>query len=431
MSSQPTHAMDLARLPTHLQATLAQAAALANTQGAQLWLVGGIVRDLLLADGFGSDVDLAVEGDALALAAALGALPGGRVVATHIAFGTATVELPAPGGGRLVIDLARARAERYPRPAALPEVRPAPIEEDLARRDYSINALAVELRAVGGALAPGRTLDPFGGRADLAARLLRLLHPASLRDDPTRILRGVRLAARLGLRLEPASQAQLEEARDAGYLSLLSAERVLDELCLALAEPRPDAVLRLADTWGITREILPGMHWSPELGERGERLAASGGAGLPEGPLVWAGLIAYDLGVDELRTLAARYPLPAQAANLLRQLPALRALAPSLASRPPNSAIERMLRPFAPEATAVLHYAEPAAAPAVAHYFQTLRHTRTLLDGNDLRRLGLAPGPALGRLLDELRAATLDGVVATREEAEMWIRARLTTPGVA
>jgi tRNA nucleotidyltransferase (CCA-adding enzyme) len=412
----------LARLPGPVAAALARAAALAAEQRAGLWLVGGVVRDLLLGAPPGRDVDLAVEGDAPALAAALAA-EGGRVLAAHAPFGTATVELPAPGAAPLIVDLARARAERYPRPAALPEVEPAPIEADLIRRDFSVNALALELRAAGGGLEPGRLLDLYGGREDLAARTLRLLHGASLRDDPTRVLRGLRLAARLGLRPEPATEAQIGAALAAGYLGMLSAERVLGELCLALEEPRPDHVLRLADAWGVTPQVLPGLGWSDELGARGAAIAVGGGP--PAGPLVWAGALLYGLEPAALAAIAARYPLPAEAAALLRQLPALREAAARLRPGLPNSAVDRTLRPFTPAAVAVLHYAEPSAAEAASRYLTTLRAAKAPLDGNDLRRLGVAPGPQLGRLLDELRAAALDGAVGDRAEAEAWVRGRL------
>jgi tRNA nucleotidyltransferase (CCA-adding enzyme) len=415
----------LARLPEGHRPVLARAAQLAAAQGAGLWLVGGVVRDLLLGVDPGRDVDLAVEGDAPALAASLATELGGRILATHAPFGTATLEVSA-GPESLLLDLARTRVERYPRPAALPEVRPAPVAADLIRRDFSINAIALELRADAGGLAAGRLLDPHGGQLDLAAGMLRLLHPNSLRDDPTRILRGLRLAARLRLRLDPGSQAQLGQALRERYLSLLSSERVLAELCLALEEPRPDAALRLADSWGVTPQILPWLAWGSGLAARCERLALATDIAEPDRPLVWAGLLLYELGGPELAALAGRYPLPTEAAELLRELPQLRALAPELASPLPNSAVDRLLRPFSSTAVAVLHYAEPAAARAAERYGRVLHHTRSPLDGRDLQRLGVAPGPGLGKLLAELRAAVLDGAVTTRAEAERWVQARLS-----
>lgn len=424
---QATSEALIARLPAMLAAPLARAAQLAAAQGSRLWLVGGLVRDLLGGVPPERDLDLAVEGDALALAAALAAAEGGHVTASHAPFGTASVALERPGTPPLVVDLARTRVERYARPAALPEVTPAPIEADLIRRDYSVNAVALELHAHAGRLAPGRLLDPFEGRADLAAGRLRLLHAQSLRDDPTRILRGLRLAARLGLHLDAASQAQLRDALAAGYLGMLSDERILAELCLALEEPRPDGALRLADAWGVTPQILPALAWSVPLAERSERLATEGWplATLSGDPLLWAGVLLYDLDAQALARLAARYPLPAEAATLLHQLPALRQAAAQLTPEQPNSAVDRLLRPFSPVAVAVLHYAAPSLAAQTLRFERELRGMRAPLNGDDLRRMGVQPGPGMGRLLAELRDATLDGVVASREQAERWVRSRL------
>ncbi len=419
----------LARLPAELRVALVCAARLAAVRAGRLWLVGGMVRDVLCGMPPGRDVDLAVEGDAPALARAFAAATGGRLTATHTAFGTATVELALSAGPALLIDFAGSRVERYPQPAALPEVQPAPIEDDLLRRDFSVSAMAIELRAEGDQLRAGRMLDPFGGRADLATSRLRLLHATSLRDDPTRLLRGLRLAARLDLQPDPATTAQIQEALAAGYLGLLSAERVIAELCLCLEEPRPDAVLRLADAWGVTPQVLPGLSWNEALAARSERLVTAPDDEPRGGPIVWAGLLLYALDDAQRAAIAARYPLPAEASGLLRQLPALRALAPRLSGTLANSAIDRLLRPFSVEAITVLHYAEPAAAAVTAHYLRALRPARALLDGNDLQRLGLTPGPALGRMLEELRAATLDGAVSSREQAEAWVRQRLATPG--
>lgn len=413
----------LARLPATINAPLALAAGLGEGMGLRLWLVGGVVRDLLLGVPLGPDVDLAVEGEVGALGSALAEATGGRVVAAHPPFGTATVAVPGEGG-ELMVDLARTRVERYPRPAALPEVTPAPIEADLIRRDFSVNAMALGLGVAGGRLVPGRLLDPFDGRADLAARRLRLLHGASLRDDPTRLLRGVRQAARLGMEPEATTQAQIAAALAAGYLSLVTPERLLNELCLTLAEPRPDEVMRVATHWGVVGQLVPGLAWSPALAERANRFATDGQAYGPRN-LVWAGLLLYDLPQAGLAALAERYHLPSEATALLRQLPALRGMAPQLREATPNSLIDRLLRPFATAAIAVLHYAEPATAAPTARYLDQLRQARPPLDGNDLRRLGVAPGPGLGILLEELRALALDGAVTTRAAAEEWVRTRI------
>ncbi|MGQ9927579.1 MAG: CCA tRNA nucleotidyltransferase [Chloroflexaceae bacterium] len=409
-------------LPPDHRSILARAASLAEVHAARLWLVGGVVRDLLCQAPLGRDVDLAVEGDAPALATDLAARIGGRLRAVHAAFGTASVEVQTADGRTLILDLAGSRVERYPSPGALPEVAPAPIEDDLYRRDFSVNALALELRVVDGQLRAGRLLDPSGGRADLVTGRLRLLHAQSLRDDPTRMLRGARLAARLDLHPDPATAAQIQAALKAGYLSLVSNERILTELCLSLEEARPDETLRLADAWGVTPQVIAGLAWSEALAARCTRLALAPASAPAGGPLVWAGLLLYDLDSEGLTAIAGRYPLPSEAADLLRHLPGLRAVATLLTPDLPNSSVDRLLRPFSVTAVTVLHYAEPAAAATTARYLRELRTMRAPLNGNDLQRLGIAPGPLLGRTLEALRAAALDGEVGTREEAEVWVQ---------
>ncbi|NJN15498.1 MAG: CCA tRNA nucleotidyltransferase [Oscillochloris sp.] len=413
-------------LPVSLRGLLAQAAAVGAAHNAQLWMVGGIIRDLMLGVPFGRDIDLAVEGDVAALADELAAALGGRLIARHDAFGTASLQ-----AGAHTFDLARTRVEHYPRPAMLPEVAPAPIEADLIRRDFSVNAIALALLPDNGALRAGPIFDPFDGRADLSAGRLRLLHEASLRDDPTRLLRGLRLAARLRFTPDPASQAQIQAALAAGYLQLLTPERILGELCLALEEPAPNEVLALADTWGVTPQILPGLQSSAALQARCARFRIDTEPPLDAvaHSLIWLGLLMYDLSPAERATIARRYPLPSGSADLLHQLDALQPLLPDLERSTTASAITRLLRPFGAATIAVLHYAEPGGVGlAAAAYLRHLRHIRAPLDGNDLRRLGVAPGPAMGRLLDELRSATLDGLIAGRSDAETWVRRRLEEP---
>jgi tRNA nucleotidyltransferase (CCA-adding enzyme) len=414
-----TPAAILARLPQDLRTNLARAVTVGAQRGARLWLVGGVVRDLMIGWPISRDIDLAVEGDVTPFVSALAYALGGHIRATHAAFGTATVAIPGH-----TFDIARTRSERYPHPAVLPEVEPAPIETDLIRRDFSINAIAVELRAEGLELHAGALLDRFDGRADLAADRLRLLHPASLRDDPTRILRGLRLAARLGLTLDTDARAQIADALTQGYLGLLSSERVLSELCLALDEPHPAATLRLSDDWGVTEQLLPGLRWTPTLAQRLERAATHPDLQqfLPSdaGPWLRAGLFLVDQP-DPAAPLA-RHTLPTPLSRLLQEVPSLRAAVPALTGALSPGALDALLHPFSTLGLAVLHYAEPSAAPAIAQYLYVLRPQRPPLNGRDLQRLGVPPGPQIGRLLSELRRVYLDGIVTDREAAERWVR---------
>src|SRR5215213_5895208 len=209
-----------------------------------VYLVGGAVRDLLLGRGRSANLDLVVEGDAGTLAAQL----GGAEVLEHERFGTATVKVDG-----LEVDVAATRTESYARPGALPDVAPgAGIEDDLTRRDFTVNAMAVPIAAgERGATSP-ELIDPTGGVADLGAGVLRVLHPASFVEDPTRALRAARYASRLGLSLEPETE-QLLRATD---LETVSADRREAELLRLSAEPQAARGFELLAGWGLV-ELRP------------------------------------------------------------------------------------------------------------------------------------------------------------------------------
>jgi tRNA nucleotidyltransferase (CCA-adding enzyme) len=201
---------------------------------APAWLVGGAVRDLLLGAG-SVDLDVAIEGDARSVARELASRLDGEA-REHERFGTATVR-----AGGLTVDLASTRRETYPQPGALPEVAEASLDEDLARRDFTVNAIAASLAAD----RVGELRDPHGGRADLDAGVIRVLHPRSFADDPTRLLRAVRYESRLGFRMDPETERLAREAIAAGALSTVSGARIRDELLDLLGETnRPSASAR-------------------------------------------------------------------------------------------------------------------------------------------------------------------------------------------
>ena len=217
-------------------APVLDAAAGAVRAGERVYLVGGTVRDILL--GVPSlDVDVVVEGDAVAVAGRLAEALGGSLTA-HGRFGTAVVDR----GDGSHVDVVTARRETYPEPAALPVVEPGTIEDDLRRRDFTVNALAASLAPDGF----GALVDPCGGRADLAAGTIRVLHERSFVDDPTRIVRAVRYESRFGFRMDAATETLARAAVDAGLLGLLTPTRLGDELVTLLAEDRDRGRLRAA-----------------------------------------------------------------------------------------------------------------------------------------------------------------------------------------
>jgi tRNA nucleotidyltransferase (CCA-adding enzyme) len=417
-------AAGLDALDPSVREVLATAGRLGAEAGWPVALVGGLVRDLLgdRATAAPRDVDLVVEGDARRLARRVAAALGGAV-REHAAFQTASVTL---GDGR-TIDFATARRERYRAPGALPEVEPATLGEDLRRRDFSVNAMAARLEAA----AWGDLVDVEGGAADLRRRVIRVLHPLSFVEDPTRIFRAARFASRLGFRLD-ATTARL--ARAAGGLDCyeaLSADRLGAELDAALAEPDPADVLRRLLALGAFRLGSPRYRMSPAT-EALIRRVSERTRSVPLAPetvrLLHVLALTAGLGPAAATAWAERFGLPAPARAMAARA---REGAPSLVSRLTRT-------PAADDAYGLLRgQPEPVAAWAavIARAGRARRHLaahlgrwrvlRPLLSGDDLQAMGVAPGPRLGALLDDLRAAQAAGRLAGRGEARAWVRRAL------
>jgi tRNA nucleotidyltransferase (CCA-adding enzyme) len=368
---------------------------------APAYLVGGAVRDLLRGER-GVDLDVAVEDDATAIARAVAVRVGGEA-RLHERFGTATVR--APG---LLVDLATTRRERYVRPGALPEVEPATLDEDLARRDFAINAMALALS--GDDL--GRLVDPHGGRADLDAHAVRVLHDESFLDDPTRLLRAVRYEARLGFRMDPGTEKLARAAIDGGAPATVSGHRIADELLDLLAEVEvARAVERLSDL-GVDRALDPSLEADADLvasaalacsecgAERTLAALAALVAREPEALAPWVDSLGLTRS-DRERVMAAA-----------RQAPGL--VAPLRGDLPP-SAVHALLRCEPPE-TLSLALAMGAPARPILRFVADLRSVHLEITGNDLLDAGVPSSPAIGRALDEVLRMKLDGELAGRED---------------
>jgi tRNA nucleotidyltransferase (CCA-adding enzyme) len=373
--------------------------ALAGVEGAHL--VGGAVRDVLLG-GEAVDLDVVVEGDAAAAAHTAADRLGGRV-REHERFGTATVE-----ADDLAFDVARARRERYPAPGALPEVEPASLEEDLVRRDFTVNALAVAL----GPPAPGALRTAPQSREDLEARRLRVFHDASFRDDPTRLLRLVRYATRLRFAIEPRTEELARVAVAAGAPATVSGGRIGDELRLLLREPEPNTALRLAGELGLDRALHPAFAPDPEAAERARALlppdgredlvilAAACRAFDREALSAWLDELEFPAGERDVVLAAAL-----GAASLGSRLTA--------AGRP--SEIANAARGQSPEAVALAAAVVPEAVDSARRWLDELRHLTLEIDGEDVLAAGVPEGPEIGRALDGALARKLDGEVVGRD----------------
>jgi tRNA nucleotidyltransferase (CCA-adding enzyme) len=348
-----------------------------------VYVVGGAVRDALLGHP-SYDLDLVVEGDVPAFARRLARQLGGEVQ-THKAFGTAEVLYE---GGE--IDIATARTETYPQPAALPEVQFATLEEDLARRDFTINAIAASLRADDF----GRLIDPHHGRADLAAGAIRVLHPESFRDDPTRIFRAIRYENRLGFRMDPETERLAREG--VAGVAQLSNERFREELVALLSEDGIAHTLeRLAEFAGTSADTA--------LVERVDALRDELDPGAP----LWRLRLAVI--AREHPGLLDRLALRREDQRAVEQAIAL---APELADATDPVEITR-LAGRSPEA-ALLALAGHDSGE-LREWFTRLRNVRLDISGADLADLGLPESPRVGEVLEELRRRKLRGELDGRE----------------
>jgi tRNA nucleotidyltransferase (CCA-adding enzyme) len=373
-----------------------------------VYLVGGTVRDILLGEP-GFDVDIAVEGDAIGLARAIAKQLGGRV-RPHEKFGTAVVVY---GGGQHV-DVVTARTEFYDAPAALPSVEHAPIREDLHRRDFTINAMAASLRGDDF----GRLVDPFGGRGDLAAGRVRVLHNLSFIDDPTRIFRAIRYENRYGFRMDEHTAGLARGCIDMGLVRNLSSARLLDELEALLGEEEVEhSILRLADL-GAATAIHPHLTADAEtvrLIERGRELAERYELNVP----AWRiGLVALArrMPSDEVYGWLELLKMRRRDAELIAHAVTV---GPRLVERlrsgddPSAADVVALAEPYAPDAP--LFALQLEDVPVLHRYFAELRSVRLEVTGRDLAELGLAESPRVGEVLGELRRRKLNGELDGRE----------------
>jgi len=396
------------RLPQELLTFLRTAGEVADNQGQRLYLVGGAVRDLLLQRP-NLDFDLVVEGDAPLLARQL-AKASGEKPTIHRQFGTAKFR-----SGNLSIDLATARCETYSRPGALPDVTPGKIRDDLLRRDFSINAMAIDLTRN----SFGELLDAYGGMNDLEQKLIRILHERSFIDDATRILRALRYEQRLGFRLEEATEKLLRE--HASMLDTISGDRIRHELELNLEEDHPERILRRAEELGVLKTLHPSLRGNGWLAEKFQQACQL----TPLHLTLYMLLLIYHLTEEENEQLIARLSIVGELGRNMRQVLQLKQILHTLAEPGlPHSSIYRLLKHYSPTAitTSALACDTPIIRSRLELYLNDLRYVKPFFDGEDLKILGLQPGPRMGKMLQALLEAKLDGKVNTREEEEALVR---------
>lgn len=412
------------RLPARAFGLLETAGQLADRLNVSAYVVGGIVRDLLL--GLANlDLDLVIEGDGIAFARELAREVGGRVK-VHERFGTAIVVLP----DGLKLDVATARTEYYEYPTALPTVEHSSIKKDLYRRDFTINTLAIALNG----RRFGELIDFYGGQRDLKEKVIRVLHSLSFVEDPTRVFRAIRFEQRFGFRLGKETLALIKGAVKMDLFHRLSGQRLLNELILLFSEQEPRRIVARLAELDLLRFIHPDLKWSARL---------DGLLRATEDAVRWYRLLYLDRKLDvwlvyfmalmEVLSPRAvgetmkRLGMPARDAKRIRDgHAAANAVLRRLAKRPPPKPSEtyHALEGLADETLLLLmaKAKSEAVKRQVSAYVTTYQRVKPALTGADLKAMGLKPGPQYRNILGRLQDARLDGEVTNEAEEREFVR---------
>lgn len=430
-------------LPADRLTLLRRVADSATEMGFPLYIVGGFVRDLVLGRG-SMDFDLVVEGDAIKLARALVSRYGGKIT-IHDKFKTAkwflkdaifdnrNSNLEHRMSNIGFLDLISSRNETYSHPAALPTVTMGSIADDIRRRDFTINTLAIRL----GGSHFGELRDDLGGLQDLENRIVRVLHPRSFMDDPTRMFRAVRYEQRYGFKIAKETLALIPGAR--GLIDKLSAQRIRHELDLILAEPGAASMLRRLDELDLLKPIHPALHWDKPTYKRivtlskakgfiGSKLQDASVARRPQSDttfelsnleylhLPWL-LWLMPLSEKQIESLNKRLHFTAALLHALKESSQLFSSLSSYSQLKSSQCVQRLDK-IPPLSIYAVSLAAPEGKPkqALQKYLAEWRHVKPKTTGHDLKKLGIPPGPKYQKILWSLRAAWLDGEIKSKEQ---------------
>ena len=388
--------------PESLSAVRAVGAA-AEAAGVDPFLVGGSVRDLLLARADALDIDITLVGADDSTFTRIAERTGGQIT-RRSQFVTAKLQLDS-----LEIDLAMSRGEEYPTPGSLPVVRPGSLSEDLSRRDFSVNAMAVSLSSE----TWGEVTDLHEGIADLSERRLKVLHGKSFHDDPTRILRAARYSSRLALTPSPELLTSLLES--VCLMDSVSPARVRNELDRVLLEKDPQRAMKYLSEWGVLKAIHPSLEF---LSEAWARFPA-GAEGLSDPARISLGYAVLACGISDADAngLVSRLNPGTQVRRSIQEASTLGRTADTNLEDCNNSELATILDPFSESAAMGVGLARGGELGArISRYLRCHKDLRPHITGDDLIQMGVPVGPAVGDVLHRLRTSWLDGEVSNVTE---------------
>ena len=394
-------------LPENLYNLVRKIGEIADRENLNAYIVGGFVRDLIL-DRKNYDIDIVVEGDATLFAKQVAKELGAKVH-TFDRFKTAT--LVFSDGTR--IDMASARTEVYRAPGAFPEVDMAPLKKDLFRRDFTINTLAVKINSS----EFGRLIDFFGGLKDIKDWKIRVLHSLSFVEDPTRILRALRFATRYRFELGRHTEKLLKMAVERKLFKTVEGQRIYHELKQIMLEENPLRVFLKLEKYGILKELFPGLNWNryrKDLFERVRKLVNWHKLTFPnsgtEYHLVYFGALFYREPLDRVESYLNSLSFPEKEVRkliwYLRELPQTVA---SLRRAELPSQVYQVLERKDDEFLLLLAAVSPQLESSVLNYMKEWRYLKPLISGEDLKKLGLKPGPSFKDYLNKIKYAIIDG----------------------
>jgi tRNA nucleotidyltransferase (CCA-adding enzyme) len=414
----------LKKLPKEILNLIYAATDIACLDDMRAYLVGGFVRDLLLGvKNF--DLDIVVEGNGIKFAEDFARHLQAKLV-RHRRFGTATI-IPI---NRLKIDISSSRKEFYPQPAHLPVVSTGTLKDDLFRRDFTINAMAIDISCDNF----GEFIDYFGGKADLRAKKIRILHDLSFMDDPTRILRAIRFEQRYNFKIEPATLRTLKEAAKLKVLEKVEPQRIRDDLILMLKEKRPlKEIKRLQELAGLSF-ISPDLSLSSKdyklMGSIEKEINRFSSVHHRHRPLdtwlIYLMALLESLNINTVRKIFRKFRFKkGEEKRILIYKKINRGCILELKKRKIKpSRIFAILESLSYEAILLLKakYKNQRMKKYIEDFFKDYHGTRIYTSGDDLKSLGFEPGPNYQKIFKKILNAKLNGLIRTRKEERSFIK---------